>query len=87
MDLVGQRLGNYRLVQLLGEGGAAQVYLGEHQMLTMQAAIKVLHSRVSLSRRDIACFLDEARAIAHLEHLHIVHILECALDERGCRIW
>jgi serine/threonine protein kinase len=83
MDLVGHCLGNYRLVRLLGEGGAAQVYLGEHQVLTMQAAIKVLHPRFSLSEQDIARFLDEARAIAHLEHLHIVRILECALDERG----
>jgi tRNA A-37 threonylcarbamoyl transferase component Bud32 len=83
MDLVGHCLGNYRVVRLLGEGGAAQVYLGEHQMLTMQAAIKVLHPRYSLFQQDIARFLREARTIAHLEHPHIVRVLECALDERG----
>lgn len=45
--------------RLLGEGGAAQVYLGEHRMLTMQAAIKVLYPRFSLSERDITRFLGE----------------------------
>lgn len=81
MDLLGQRLGNYRLVRLLGEGGYAQVYLGQHALLDMQAAIKVVHAR--FSERDIARFLQEARAVAQLRHEHIVRVLECGLDERG----
>ncbi len=40
-DRVGQRLGNYRLVRLLGQGGFAEVYLGEHIHLDTPAAIKV----------------------------------------------
>jgi serine/threonine protein kinase len=30
VDRVGQQLGNYRLVSLLGQGGYAEVYLGQH---------------------------------------------------------
>ena len=37
----GQQLGNYRLVRLLGQGGFADVYLGEHIYLGTSAAIKV----------------------------------------------
>jgi len=38
-DRVGQQLGNYRLIQLLGQGYFADVYLGEHIHLNTQAAI------------------------------------------------
>ena len=43
----GQRLGNYRLIRLLGQGGFAEVYLGEHVFLGTQAAIKVLLVRLA----------------------------------------
>ena len=38
-DRVGQHFGNYRLVALLGQGGFAEVYLGQHVRLELQAAI------------------------------------------------
>lgn len=38
-DLVGQQLGNYRLVRLLGQGGFADVYLGQHVHLNTSAAL------------------------------------------------
>ena len=44
MDYVEQRLGNYRpLIQLLGKGTFADVYMGEHLYLNTPVAIKVLH--------------------------------------------
>jgi eukaryotic-like serine/threonine-protein kinase len=73
-DRVGQQLGNYRLNRLLGQGGFADVYLGEHVYLKTQAAIKVLHTRLTSSEQD--SFLIEARTIATLDHPHIVHVLE-----------
>ena len=41
-DRVGQQLGNYRLIRLLGRGGFAEVYLGEHLRLGTQAGREVL---------------------------------------------
>ena len=47
-DRIGQKLGNYHLVRLLGEGGFAEVYLGEHIHLGTEAAIKVLGHKSKL---------------------------------------
>jgi serine/threonine protein kinase len=74
---VGQQLGHYRLYHLLGKGGFAEVYLGEHVYLQTQAAIKVLQMR--LADDDMETFLSEARIIAHLEHSHIVKVLDFGL--------
>lgn len=79
MDRVGQRFGNYRLLRLLGEGGFAEVYLGEHLFLGTQAAIKVLQLR--LAQDLLKDFLQEARTLAHLEHPHIVRVLDFGLEE------
>jgi serine/threonine protein kinase/outer membrane protein assembly factor BamB len=74
-DRIGQQLGNYRLVRLLGRGGFADVYLGEHLRLKTHAAIKVLSARLA-SQEAVELFEQEARTIAHLRHPHIVRILD-----------
>src|SRR5437899_9825898 len=58
-ERVGQQLGNYRLTGLLGRGGFADVYLGEHIYLRTQAAIKVLSAEMATNEMEI--FLTEAR--------------------------
>jgi WD40 repeat protein len=78
-DRVGQCLGNYRLVRLLGRGGFAQVYLGEHLRLGTQAAIKLLSTH--LADDDVEKFLVEARTIARLEHPHIIRILDFDVEQ------
>jgi len=72
------QLGNYRLICLLGEGGFANVYLGQHIYLNTQAAIKVL--QVHLGFEESEDFLDEARMVARLVHPHIVRVLEFGVE-------
>ena len=74
VDHTGQQLGNYRLVRLLGRGGFAEVYLGEHIRLNTQAAIKVRYEQ--FEKDDAEQFLKEAQTIANLVHPHIVRIFD-----------
>ena len=77
-DRVGQKFGNYRLTRLLGEGGFAQVYLGEHLHLATLVAVKLLHTK--FVTREQEEFLREARTIASLEHPSIVRVLDCGIE-------
>ncbi len=79
-DLTGKQLGKYRILQLLGVGGYAAVYLGEHIHLGTSAAIKVLH-QVQMSSADAKRFETEAKTIAMLRHDHIVPIRDYGVQE------
>src|SRR5207245_4511298 len=78
MPLVGQYLGRYRLLRLLGSRGMGEVYLAEDARIGQQVAIKVIRSEgipypQSESTTEAArLFEREARAIARLDHPHIL---------------
>ncbi len=77
-DRVGQQLGKYRLVRLLGSGGFAEVYLGQHvHLASRQAAVKILH----LTDVDVEAFKKEAETTVQLEHPHIVHLLDFDIEQ------
>src|SRR5438552_13402785 len=78
MDRVGQQFGDYLLIRLIGQGGFADVYLGEHFRRKTWAAIKVLHTR--LANDNVKTFLNEARSF-RLRHPHIVQILDFGLED------
>ena len=73
-DHLAQQLGNYRLIHLLGKGGFADVYLGEHVYLKTQAAIKVLHTKITSD--NLESFINEAQTIGRLRHPHIIRVLD-----------
>jgi serine/threonine protein kinase len=79
-DRIGQQFGQYKLVSLLGLGGFAEVYLGEHiELNAHQAAVKILkHAHLTVNDREQ--FRQEARIIADLRHKHIVRIFDFGVE-------
>jgi len=61
-------LGGYRLVDVLGSGGMAVVYLAEHSVLGKRVAIKQLLPRLSRDPNLRERFLQEARIACALDH-------------------
>jgi tRNA A-37 threonylcarbamoyl transferase component Bud32 len=75
-DLTGKRLGNYRVVAALGQGGMAKVYKGYQPMLDRYVAIKVLAPHFATDEEFRARFQREAAAIARLRHPNIVQVYD-----------
>lgn len=77
-DRVGQQLGNYQLLRLMGTGGFAEVYLGQHIYLNTQAAIKLMNAQ--LAKDDRGQFRTEASNLAQLIHPNIVRVLDFGIE-------
>jgi serine/threonine protein kinase len=73
-DLIGLQLDEYRLEALLGRGGMARVYSGMDVHLNRRVAIKVIDTPFRAEADHIMRFEREAKAIAQLEHPHIVRL-------------
>ena len=77
----GQTVGAYRLERKIGEGGMADVFLGTHERLGRQAAVKILKSgqREEMQLR----FEREARLLAAIRHPDIAAVFEIGNVEDG----
>src|ERR1019366_3097034 len=76
------RLGKYRILKILGQGGMGVVFLGEDPKLGRKVAIKAMLPHLAQSKTSKARFLREARSAATLEHDHIVPIFQVD-EDRG----
>jgi serine/threonine protein kinase len=75
--LVGQQLGDYKLLSKLTSGGMAHIFIGEDVKLGRKAAIKVLLPDMASEDKLLAeRFAREARAVAQLEHDNIIPIYQ-----------
>jgi formylglycine-generating enzyme required for sulfatase activity len=82
-EAVPERLGRYRILGKLGEGGFGVVYRGRDDELRRDVAIKVPHAaRVALAA-DAEAYLDEARTLASLDHPGIVPVFDVGRTEDG----
>ena len=72
--LIGRQLGTYEILSLLGAGGMGEVYRARDTKLNRDVALKILPDAFALDAGRLARFRQEARAVAALNHPHIVTI-------------
>jgi serine/threonine protein kinase/Tfp pilus assembly protein PilF len=77
--MIGKRISHYKIVEKIGEGGMGVVYKAEDVKLKRLVALKFLAAQILRSEEEKARFLNEAQAIALLDHPNICTIYE--IDE------
>ena len=83
-ELAGRFLGpegKYRLLHVIGRGGMGVVYEAEQVNLRRRVAVKVANPAVTNQPGFTARFLQEAQAIALLEHAHILPVYDVGEDD------
>src|SRR5204863_2065999 len=70
------RLGDYRILKVLGQGGMGIVLLAEDVNLKRPVALKIMKQKMARSEENRLRFRREAQAAAAIEHDHIVTIYQ-----------
>ena len=71
-----KKIGNYEVLNKIGQGGMATVYKGRQISLNRPIAIKVLSKRLTENKQIVERFNQEALIIARLAHPNIIHIID-----------
>ncbi len=74
--LVGKRLREYVILELIGRGGMAKVYKARHALLDEIRAIKFLRPELCEHKESVARFHREARVMVRVKNRHVVTLYE-----------
>ena len=78
----GQKINDrYEIVKSIGEGGMANVYLANDQILDRKVAVKVLRGDLSADDKFIRRFEREAQSVSNLSHPNIVEVYDVGVED------
>jgi Tol biopolymer transport system component len=78
-EMIGQVLGHYRVVEIIGAGGMGEVYRASDDRLGREVALKLLKPAFASEPDRLRRFEQEARASAALNHPNIVAVYDIGL--------
>jgi serine/threonine protein kinase len=82
MTVIGTLIGErFRLEEKVGSGGMSSVYRAYDPTLERSVAIKLMHRDISSDPAQLERFRREARAVAQLNHPHVVTVIDAGEDE------
>src|SRR5579871_647219 len=79
---VDAQLGNYRILEIIGQGGMGVAYKAHDRSLDRHVALKVLSRDLTANKQFVERFEREARAAAQLSHPNITMIFFCGSEDR-----
>lgn len=80
--LIGQLVFNtYEIQSVLGQGGMSVVFKARHTITNQEVALKILPPELAAHSHVKSRFLEEAKALAALDHPNIVHLYNFGQDE------
>ena len=83
IEQIGQRIGRYKLLQQIGEGGCGVVYMAEQEEpVRRKVALKVIKLGMD-TKHVIARFEAERQALALMDHPNIAKVLEAGATDTG----
>src|SRR5262245_51544742 len=69
-----ERIGPYKVVTKLGEGGMGEVFEAVHEAIEKRVAIKILHPEYARTAEFATRFFNEARAVNRVDHPGLVQV-------------
>jgi serine/threonine protein kinase/tetratricopeptide (TPR) repeat protein len=82
-EAIGTRIGPYKLLQQIGEGGMGTVFMAEQtQPVQRRVALKIIKAGMD-SKQVIARFEAERQALAMMDHPNIAKVLDAGATENG----
>ena len=79
----GTIIGNFSLVEKIGEGGMGEVWIAEQKDLGTRVAIKLLQGHISRDQAHVTRFFNEARAVSRIPHAGIAKISDAGFTATG----
>ena len=87
MFRIGDQIGAYRLIRLLGQGGMGTVYEVEHEKLGTRHALKVFTLENGHADHFRKRFLAEGKILARLAHPGLVHVFDMGVDAPSGKVY
>jgi serine/threonine-protein kinase len=82
-SLIGTQIGAYRILELVGSGGMADVFLAVHTQIGRHVALKKLNPTYTQDSGIVRRFFDEARVVNQIHHPNIIEITDFITHDDG----
>ena len=74
--MIGKTISHYKIIEELGAGGMATVYLAVQEAFDRRVAVKVLSPKTAAEEDFAARFLREAKTVAQMTHQNIISVYD-----------